>query len=118
MNEAQAASVDVLAGASVQSNALQLTAPAVVSVVQAPSLPTNPVHPSVWAYELQADSTETQPFPVVTHPDKNVLQAVFVAVVVGASVHANGLQAVDPAAVFAVHAPSLPIIPVHPAAIV
>ena len=42
-----AASVFVLAGASVQSVALQLAAPAVESVIQGPSLPINPVHPSV-----------------------------------------------------------------------
>ena len=113
-----AASVVVLAGASVQSVALQLAAPAVVSVTQAPSLPINPVHPSVYAYELHADNVLTQPFPVVTHPDRNVLHAVFDAVVAGASVHTNGLQAVAPDPVLAVQAPSLPIIPVHPAAIV
>ena len=114
----QAASVVVLAGASVQANALQFNAPAVVSAVQAPSLPINPVHTSVYAYEEHADKTLTHPFPVVTHPERNVLQAVFVAVVAGASVQANGLHAVAPVPVLAVQAPSLPIIPVHPAAIV
>lgn len=101
-----------------QANALQFNAPAVVSVVQAPSDPINPVHPSVYKYEEQADSVLTHPFPVVTHPERNVLQAVFVAVVAGASVHAKGLHAVAPVPVLAVQKPSLPIIPVHPAAIV
>ena len=113
-----AASVVVLAGASVQSIALQFCAPAVVSMVHVPSLPINPVHPNVYAYEEHANKVLTQPFPEVTHPERNVLQAVFVAVVAGASVHANGLHAVAPVPVFAVQAPSLPIIPVHPAAIV
>ena len=101
-----------------QAVALQFNAPAVVSVVQAPSLPINPVHPSVYAYELHAYGVLTHPFPVVTHPERNVLHAAFVAAVAGASVHANGLHAVAPAPVLAVQAPSLPIIPVHPAAIV
>ena len=49
---------------------------------------------------------------MLTHPARNVLQAVFVSVVeVGASVHARGLHAVAP--VFEVQGPSLPIIPVH-----
>ena len=87
-------------------------------MVQAPSLPINPVHPRVYAYELQADNVLIHPLPVVTHPDRKVLHAVFVFVVVGASVHANGLQAVAPLPLLAVQAPSLPIIPVHPAAIV
>ena len=97
-----------------QSKALQFDAPVVVSFLQLPSLPINPEHPRVYAYELHADSTLTQPLPVVTHPAGNVLHAVFVSVVeVGASVHARALQAVDPMAVL-VQGPSLPIIPVHP----
>ena len=76
------------------------------------------MHPSVYAYELHADSVLTHPFPVVMHPDRNMLQAVFVAVVAGASEQAKGLHAVAPVPVLAVHTPSLPIIPVHPAAIV
>lgn len=66
-------------------------------------------------YVEHAESVETQPFPVVTHPVKNVMHAAVVAVVVGASVHTKGLHTVDPAAVFAVHGPSDPIIPEQPA---
>ena len=102
-----------------QAIALQFDAPVVVSFVQLPSLPINPEHPRVYAYELHADKALTQPLPVVTHPARKVLHAGLVSVVeVGASEHARGLHAVDPVAVFAVHGPSLPIIPVHPAAIV
>lgn len=108
----------VLAGASVQAIALQFFSPVVIFAVQAPSLPINPVHPSIYAYEEQADKVLTQPFPIVTHPERNVLHSVVVDVVVGASVHAIGLHAVAPAIVLAVQAPSLPIFPVHPAAIV
>ena len=50
------------------------------------------------------------------HPTKNTMQAAVVDVVIGASVQTNGLQTVDPAAVFAVQGPSEPIIPVHPLA--
>ena len=113
-----AASVVVLAGASVQAIALQFCAPAVVSVVHAPSLPINPVHTSVYWYVEHADSVLTQPFPVVRHPERNAPHAVFDVAVVGASVQAKGLQVVAPVPVLAVQAPSLPIIPVHPAAIV
>ena len=113
-----AASVELLAKASMQAIALQFYAPAVKSAVHLPSFPINPVHPNVYAYEEHANKVLTQPFPVVTHPERNVLQAVFVAVVAGASVHANGLQVVAPVPVLAVQAPSLPIIPVHPTAIV
>ena len=48
---------------------------------------------------------------MVTHPARNVLHSVFVAVSTGASVHARGLHEV--ASVFEVQGPSLPIIPVH-----
>ena len=67
---------------------------------------------------LQADSEETQPLPVETHPVRNDAQTVFVANVVAASVQAKGLHTVEPAAVFAVHGPSEPIIPAHPFACV
>ena len=60
----------------------------------------------------------THPLPVVTQPDKNNPQAAIVDVAIGASVHAIGLQAVEPEIVLAIQPPSLPIIPVHPAAIV
>ena len=51
---------------------------------------------------------------MVTHPVRNAEHAVFVAKVVAASEHTRGLHTVDPAAVFAVHGPSEPIIPEHP----
>ena len=52
----------------------------------------------------------------MTHPARYAEQAVFVANVVAASEHTKGLHTVDPAAVFAVHGPSEPIIPEHPLA--
>ena len=51
---------------------------------------------------------------MVTHPAKNYTQAAVVEVDAGASEHAKALHAVEPAAVLAVHAPSDPVIPVHP----
>ena len=76
------------------------------------------MHPIDYEYELHAGNTLTQPFPVVTHPNRIVLHAISVIVKDGASVHAIGLHAVDPDPVLTVQAPLLPIIPVHPAAIV
>ena len=67
-------------------------------------------------YVEHAESDETQPFPVVTHPVKNTMHAAVVDVATGASAQTSGLHTVDPAAVFAVHGPSDPIIPVHPLA--
>ena len=107
----QAVSVVFVLVASVQSNYLQLLPTGTTSIVQAPSLPINPVHPRFYEYVLQADNTFTQPFLVVIHPIKKNLQSSFVDVVVGASVHTKGLHAIYPA----VQGPSLPIIPEHPA---
>ena len=52
----------------------------------------------------------------MTHPPKNKMQAAVVDVATGASEQTRGLHTVEPAAVFAVHAPSDPIIPAHPLA--
>lgn len=111
---AQAALVFVVVGASAQSLAEQ--AAAVVPVpLQLKSDPTYEAHVvEVPVYDEQAPSTLVQPYPVVTHPAKNCTQAAVVVVEAGASEQAKALQAVDPAAVLEVHAPSDPIKPVHP----
>ena len=80
--------------------------------------------PSVPIYEAQVDVVPVydehdpnefvQPYPVVTHPTKKVMHPAFVLVVAGASEQAKALQAVEPAAVLAVHGPSDPMRPVHP----
>ena len=54
------------------------------------------------------------PYPVVTHPERNVLQAASVIKVVAASVQIRALQFVAPVVVSIVHDPSVPINPVHP----
>ena len=53
----------------------------------------------------------THPLPVVTHPLRNVLQAVFVALSEGASVHVKALH--DPGTELSVQGPSIPIIPLQ-----
>ena len=50
----------------------------------------------------------------MTQPVRNAEQTVFVVNVVAASEQTKGLHTVDPTAVFEVHGPSEPIIPVHP----
>ena len=67
---------------------------------------------------LQAERLETHPFPFVKHPLRKLPQAAFVDNVRAASVQTRSRHAVDPAAVFVVHGPSEPIIPVHPLAYV
>ena len=54
------------------------------------------------------------PLPIVTQPVRNCEHAVLVANVFAASEHTKGLHTVDRTAVFVVHGPSEPIIPVHP----
>lgn len=55
-----------------------------------------------------------QPFPVVTQPDKNFEQSVFVFILDGASEHANALQLFDPIVISTTHGPSDPIRSVQP----
>ena len=50
----------------------------------------------------------------MTQPAKKLEHPVLVFVLVGASVQAKALHAVEPAAVLAVHGPSDPMRPVHP----
>ena len=54
------------------------------------------------------------PCPVVTQPAKKLEHPALVFVLEGASVHAKGLQVVEPAVVLVVQGPSDPIRPVHP----
>jgi len=68
-----------------QTLAVQLVPPTVPS--QFPSVPFSPEQAtSSPVYEAQAPRVAIQPFPVVTHPESQALQAVVVARVASASV--------------------------------
>ena len=104
----------VVAAASAQVLAAHAADVAEVPL-QFPSDPTYEAHVVVVPeYDEQAPNEFVQPYPVVTQPAKKLTHPAFVFVLAGASEQAKALQAVEPAAVLAVQAPSDPMRPVHP----
>ena len=104
----------VVVGASGQVLAEQAAAVADVPL-QFPSVPIYEAHVVVVpVYDEQAPNEFVHPWPVVRQPAKNITHPAFVFVLAGASEQAKALQAVEPAVVLAVQAPSDPMRPVHP----